>query len=81
VIAQLADELGIEVYGDVPHIQHVKAGDLKKILSSGGLLEDQANILLCSTAFLFDKRDHIHPQFIWKLSAKVSQMIQQQIII
>jgi chemotaxis protein CheY-P-specific phosphatase CheC len=81
VIGQLADDLGIEVYGDVPQLQYVKAERIRQFLSSSISQESHVGMLLCNTTFLLGTHDHIHPQFIWKLSTKVFHMIQQQAIL
>lgn len=79
VIAQLADDLRIEVYGDVPHLQYVRSENMQEFLSSSISPEGSSDVLLCSTTFLLDNHSHIHPQFIWKFSEKVFQMIQQTV--
>lgn len=81
VIGQLADDLGIEVYGDVPQLQYVKAEGMRQFLSSAFSQESHVGVLLCNTTFLLGNHDHIHPRFIWKLSTKVFRMIQQQAIL
>jgi chemotaxis protein CheY-P-specific phosphatase CheC len=78
VIGQLADELGIEVYGDVPHLQYVKSEKIQEFLSSSISNENPSTILLCDTTFVLDNHNHINPKFIWKLSEKIFKMIERQ---
>jgi chemotaxis protein CheY-P-specific phosphatase CheC len=78
VIGQLADDLEIEVYGDVPNLQYVKPENIQEFLANGISSENPSSILLCNTTFVLDTHEHIHPKFIWKLSEKVFQIMQQQ---
>ena len=81
VIGQLADDLGIEAYGDVPNLEYVNTKSIQQFLSSAISSESQTSIVLCNATFLLDKQEYIHPQFIWKLSAEVFQMIKQQSVL
>ena len=81
VIGQLADDLGIEAYGDVPNLEYVHTKSIQQYLSSAISSENQTSIVLCNATFLLENNNHIHPQFIWKLSTKVFEMIQQQSVL
>jgi chemotaxis protein CheY-P-specific phosphatase CheC len=77
VIAELSTVLGLEIYGDVPHLAKVHASDLQVFLSEISC-SDPTSMIFCNTTFLFDKKERIHPQFIWKLSSKIFEMIPEQ---
>lgn len=77
VIAEISNTLGLEVYGDVPHLTKVHASELQEFLSEIST-SDPTSMIFCNTTFLFDKKERIHPQFIWKLSSKIFEMIPEQ---
>jgi len=80
VIGQLANELNIEVYGDVPSLQYVKAENVQNALSCGTKHESPSGIILCNATFVLSDHHQIHPQFIWKFSTKIFDQIKHQII-
>lgn len=75
VIAEISNKLAIEIYGDVPHLLKVNSKDLQPFLSTEMTSEDNSSIIFSNTTFQFDKKDKIHPQFIWKISSKIFDMI------
>lgn len=80
VISQLANQLSIEVYGDVPHVQYIRADEMQAVLKARIPQETASNILICTTTFLLDNHQHVHPQFIWKLSTKIFDLINMQTV-
>lgn len=75
VIAELSNALQVEIYGDVPVIKKLKASELKDFINNDALSGDATNAVLTSTTFQFNVHEGIHPQFIWKLSSKVFDLI------
>lgn len=78
VIAELSNSLGIEIYGDVPHLAKVHARDLERFMSEEIVRDEPSSVIFCNTTFQFDNREKVHPQFIWKLSSKIFEMIQDR---
>jgi chemotaxis protein CheY-P-specific phosphatase CheC len=75
VIADICNELGVEVYGDVPHLFHVHASELDEFMKSKVSEADMASIVFSNTTFHFDVGDDIHPQFIWRFSNEIFNII------
>ena len=75
VIAEISNTLDIEIYGDVPQLLKLNAKDLQKFLAAEMQSEGTASIIFSNTTFQFGQKDKIHPQFIWKLSSKVFELI------
>ena len=75
VIAELADALTLEVYGDVPALVRLSAQDLRAYVTREVGDGSQSSIIFCNTSFQFDERDSIHPQFIWSLSNRIFEAI------
>jgi chemotaxis protein CheY-P-specific phosphatase CheC len=75
VIAELSNSLNVEIYGDVPQLVKVHSKGLQAFMHKEMNSEDPTSMLFCKTAFQFDKDESIHPQFIWKLSSRIFEMI------
>ncbi len=78
VIAELAKVLDLEIYGDVPKFCKVEAKELNAFIL-GEIIKDDPCSIITSTTFQFDNKK-IHPQFIWKLSSKVLELIPEKFI-
>lgn len=75
VISELSNGLEIEVYGDVPQLKRMHATDLGKFMQQEIEGIDPASVILSNTTFQFSVSEHIHPQFLWKLSSKVFEAV------
>jgi chemotaxis protein CheY-P-specific phosphatase CheC len=75
VIAELANALSLEVYGDVPVLVRIPAPDLNAFVTKEIGNDKHASVILCSTTFQFDQHDTIHPQFVWSLSNRIFETI------
>ena len=69
VISQIANVLNIEVFGDVPQVQYIKADQLSLLLDTR-IKDNVFEVLTCATTFYLNDHD-IHLPFIWKLSSKI----------
>ncbi|MGC4021110.1 MAG: hypothetical protein QM734_03780 [Cyclobacteriaceae bacterium] len=78
VIAELSNALDIEVYGDVPHLNRVHSRDLQDFMNREVKKDEPSSMIVSNTTFHFEKGDRVHPQFIWKLSSKVFDIIPQE---
>lgn len=76
VISQIADDLKLKIYGDVPQLDFVVAREVEQFIE-GGITNEDSTFIVCNTTFKIDNQDHIHPQFVWKLSNKVFDLIHQ----
>jgi chemotaxis protein CheY-P-specific phosphatase CheC len=74
VIAELSNVLEIEIYGDIPHLFKVRSEDLSRFLTNH-LSSEDSSLVISKAVFQFDQVEKIHPQFIWKLSSKVFDLI------
>lgn len=78
VIAELSNQLKLEIYGDVPQLIKINAPDLHEFLRYETSTEDAASVIFSNTTFKFDGKEKIHPQFIWRLSNKIFELISVQ---
>jgi chemotaxis protein CheY-P-specific phosphatase CheC len=78
VISELSNGLAIEVYGDVPQLIRMHSRQLQDFIAGEIKKEDPSSMILSNTTFHFEKGDRVHPQFIWKLSSKVFDIIPQE---
>jgi chemotaxis protein CheY-P-specific phosphatase CheC len=78
VISELSNSLGLEIYGDVPHLTKIQAKELTAFMLREMACDEHSNMIFCNTTFQFDKKEKVHPQFIWKLSSKVFEIISSQ---
>jgi len=77
VISSISNEMNSVVYGDVPKLRKMHSNDLHDFLNEGHDSHEAYSIVYSVATFKFDNRDKIHPQFIWKLSSKVFDLIPQ----
>jgi chemotaxis protein CheY-P-specific phosphatase CheC len=75
VIAELANALSLEVYGDVPVLVRLSAQDLKAFVTKEIGDDKYSSVIFCNTTFQFDQHDKIHPQFVWSLSNRIFETI------
>jgi Chemotaxis protein CheC, inhibitor of MCP methylation len=75
VIAVLSNSLGIEVYGDVPHLIKIHSRDLQTYMQSEITKDDPSTMIFTNTTFYFQSHERVNPQFIWKLNSKIFDMI------
>jgi chemotaxis protein CheY-P-specific phosphatase CheC len=78
VISELSNALAIEVYGDVPNLIRMHSRQLQDFMSGEIRKDDPSSMILSNTTFHFEKGDRVHPQFIWKLSTKVFDIIPEE---
>ncbi|MGC3943077.1 MAG: hypothetical protein QM762_00830 [Chryseolinea sp.] len=75
VIAEMANALSLEIYGDVPSLVRMPASDLRSFVSKELGNDSSTSVIFCNTSFRFDERDTIHPQFVWSLSNRIFDAI------
>jgi chemotaxis protein CheY-P-specific phosphatase CheC len=75
VIAEISNSLDLDVYGDVPRLSKVHARDLQEFLIGKTMTDESSSMILTNTTFLLDSKEKIHPQFIWRLSSRIFDMI------
>lgn len=75
VIAELSNSLNVEIYGDVPMLKKMSAKELQDFISHPAEAGEPASVIFSNTSFQFNNREHINPQFIWRLSVKVFDII------
>jgi chemotaxis protein CheY-P-specific phosphatase CheC len=78
VISEISNKLDLDVYGDVPQLSKIHARDLQEFLIGKTMTDEPSSMILTNTTFLLDQKDKIHPQFIWKLSSKIFEMISDE---
>jgi chemotaxis protein CheY-P-specific phosphatase CheC len=78
VISEISNKLDLDVYGDVPQLSKIHARDLQEFLIGKTMTDEPSSMILTNTTFLLDQKDKIHPQFIWKLSSKIFDMISDE---
>jgi len=71
VISELANVLDVEIYGDVPVLKRIPFKNLQLFFRDEQGEEDVTKLIFTNTVFLFDSKDHIRPQFVWRLTANV----------
>lgn len=74
VIAELANALHAEIYGDVPVLHTLSASRLQELIRQD-VEHTPSSVIFTQTTFAFDDHQHISPQFVWKLSSQVFDMI------
>lgn len=75
VIAELADALHAEIYGDVPGIHTMSASRLQELIRNDIGQTPTASVIFTQTTFVFGDHQQISPQFVWKLSSQVFDLI------
>ncbi len=77
VISELVDVLQMEVFGDVPALKKIDAAKLKDYLATDYRKDEPTSMIVSTTTFVIGDRNKINPQFIWKLSPKIFEMIHE----
>jgi chemotaxis protein CheY-P-specific phosphatase CheC len=75
VIAELSEALKISIYGDVPKLEKMEGNKLQEYVSAEVESGDPTSVILTNTTFHFGHSQEIHPQFIWKLSTKIFEVV------
>jgi len=75
VIAELANALNAEIYGDVPALHTLSASRLQELIRNDIEHTPTPSVIFTQTTFSFGNREHISPQFVWKLSSQVFDLI------
>lgn len=78
VIAHIANELEIEVYGDVPGMIYARGKAIGSILANPIPQQNSAGFISCSATFKFDNLAAVSPLFVWKLSPRIYELIERQ---
>jgi chemotaxis protein CheY-P-specific phosphatase CheC len=73
VISDLSNALGIELYGDVPHLQKIHSSQLRHFMQSEG--KNNGPMIFAKATFTINGTEKIGSQFIWKLSSNILDMI------
>jgi chemotaxis protein CheY-P-specific phosphatase CheC len=79
VIAELSRSLDLEVYGDVPQLTKINANGLNSFIL-GEMVKEEPDCIITNTTLQFEQKK-IHPQFIWKWSSKILQIIPDQMVV
>jgi chemotaxis protein CheY-P-specific phosphatase CheC len=79
VITELSDLLKGEIYGDVPQIKKISGKALYDFIAADKEAIEHGNLVV-NTGFNLEKNSKIHPQFIWKLSPSLLEMIPSNLI-
>jgi len=75
VIAELSNALELEVYGDVPQLIKIQGQDLREFMRKEISKDGPSSVIFSNALFQFDNRERVHPQFIWKMSSRIFEMI------
>jgi chemotaxis protein CheY-P-specific phosphatase CheC len=75
VISELSNSLDLEIYGDVPQLVKIHSQNLQQFMDGEVNKNDPSSIIFSNTTFQFEKKERIHPQFIWKMSTKIFELI------
>lgn len=75
VVSELSNALGLEIYGDVPQLVKIHSRNLQEFMEAEVSKDDPSSIILSNTTFQFEKSGRVHPQFIWKISSEVFELI------
>lgn len=81
VIAEMSNALGIEIYGDVPQLVKVHAKNLQDFMCADVKKDNPSSIIFSNTTFQFEKSERVHPQFIWKISSKIFELMSAEKLI
>lgn len=78
VVSEISNTLRLEIYGDVPQLIKIQAGEILEILSEEVSDDSPSSMIFSNTTFQFDGREKVHPQFVWKLSPRIFELIPDQ---
>jgi chemotaxis protein CheY-P-specific phosphatase CheC len=73
-IAELADALGAEIYGDIPQLKKMASDEVEKFIHADWENIDPSKLVFAQTRFEVENTN-LHPAFIWQLSPKMLERI------
>jgi chemotaxis protein CheY-P-specific phosphatase CheC len=79
VISELSNLLKVEIYGDVPVMKRFSGVNLYDFIAADKDPHDNGLVVI-NTGFTVEKFPDIHPQFIWKFSPVLLEMIPANLI-
>ncbi len=74
-IAELAESLGAEVYGDIPMLKKMSTEELSDFIHSDWEIADPAKLVFAQTRFDVEAIPGLKPFFIWKISARILEKV------
>ncbi len=80
VISSISDTMRSVVYGDVPRLKKVHGEELHDFLKENQDPHETFSIIYSMATFKFDTREKIHPQFIWKISSRIFDLIPEEAV-
>ncbi|GHN02698.1 hypothetical protein WSM22_41870 [Cytophagales bacterium WSM2-2] len=79
VISSISDSMNAVVYGDVPKLKKMHGKDLYDyFLNDASESNEHFSIVYSMANFRFDNHEEVHPQFIWKLSSRIFDLIPEE---
>jgi chemotaxis protein CheY-P-specific phosphatase CheC len=81
VIGQVSNSINKEVYGDVPSLQQIKGDAIQAFIKNDFSILKPENFVVITVTFNVDGPTKIHPQFIWKLSSKIFELIPNETLV
>jgi hypothetical protein len=78
VIGQVANYLNKEVYGDVPSMQQLLGEGIQAYMRNDFSSLKVDNMVVIAATIHVDGPIKINPQFIWKISSKVYELIPKE---
>jgi chemotaxis protein CheY-P-specific phosphatase CheC len=78
VISEISNVLSLRIYGDVPRVVRCNSNNLFEFLTGELNSIESTSIILSNSVFQFDNKENVHPQFIWKLSSKIFELIPEE---
>ncbi len=80
VISSISDSMKSVVYGDVPKLKKLNGDALHEFLNEQRDTHETFSIVYSIATFKFDTREKIHPQFIWKISSRIFDLIPDEAV-
>lgn len=77
VVSELANGLHIKLYGGVPKLECMSWHALQHFLTTDAGFEDATSMIVSNTTFVFGEQESIHPKFIWKLSPRILELVDE----
>lgn len=81
VIGQMSSSINKEVYGDVPSLQQVRGDAIQTFIKNDFSILKPENFVVITVTFNIEGSVKIHPQFIWKLSSKIFELIPNETLV
>lgn len=69
VVAELADVMGVEVYGDVPTLKKISTKDVMNFIQHGWESTESPKHVVIHSNLDMEDGSQLRPTFIWKLSS------------